>query len=79
MRKMLLSQKKSILINFFDSANQRVQPTVPTFFLLSDTDQSRQGPEQGHIGGPPGSTTRKAFFFPKKKTWTKMNTSKMFY
>ena len=24
----------------FDSASRRVQPTVPTFFLLSDTDQS---------------------------------------
>ena len=24
----------------FDSASQRVQPTVPTFFWLSDTDQS---------------------------------------
>ena len=31
--------KKGILI-CFDSASHRVQPTVPTFFLLSDTDQS---------------------------------------
>ena len=30
---------KRILI-CFDSASQRVQPTVPTFFLPSDTDQS---------------------------------------
>ena len=36
---MLLSQKKRILI-CFDSASHRVQPTVPTFFLVSDTDQS---------------------------------------
>ena len=36
---MLLSQKKRILI-CSDSASQRVQPTVPTFFSLSDTDQS---------------------------------------
>ena len=36
---MLLSPKKRILI-CFDSASYRVQPTVPTLFLLSDTDQS---------------------------------------
>ena len=33
------SQKKKNLI-CFDSASQRVQPTAPTFFSLSDTDQS---------------------------------------
>ena len=38
MRIRLLSQKKKMIC--FDSASQRVQPTVPTFFLLSDTDQS---------------------------------------
>ena len=38
-RIMLLSQKKRILI-CFDSASQRVQPTVQTFVWLSDTDQS---------------------------------------
>ena len=36
---MLLSPKKIILI-CFDCASQRVQPSVPTFFLLSDTEQS---------------------------------------
>ena len=35
----VVPKKKRILI-CFDSATQRVQPTVPTFFLLSDTDQS---------------------------------------
>ena len=35
----VFTQKKIILI-CFDSAGQRVQPTVPTIFLLSDTDQS---------------------------------------
>ena len=39
MRIMLLSPKKIILI-CFDCASQRVQPSVPTFFLLSDTEQS---------------------------------------
>ena len=38
-RIILLSQKKRIFI-CFDSASQRVQPTVPTFVWLSDTDQS---------------------------------------
>ena len=37
---MLLSQKKKRILICFDSASHRVQPTVPTFFLLSDTDQS---------------------------------------
>ena len=31
---------KKIILICFDSASQRVQPTVPTLFLLSDTDQS---------------------------------------
>ena len=35
----VVTKKKRILI-CFDSASHRVQPTVPTFFLLSDTDQS---------------------------------------
>ena len=34
----VVTKKKRILI-CFDSASQRVQPTVPTFLLLSDTDQ----------------------------------------
>ena len=39
-RIMLLSQKKKRILICFDSASHRVQPTVPTFFLVSDTDQS---------------------------------------
>ena len=35
----VVTKKKRILI-CFDSASQRVQPTVPTFVWLSDTDQS---------------------------------------
>ena len=35
----VVATKKIILI-CFDSASRRVQPTVPTFFLLNDTDQS---------------------------------------
>ena len=38
MRIMLLSQKNNLIC--FDSASQRVQPIVPTFFSLSDTEQS---------------------------------------
>ena len=39
-RIILLSQKKKRIFICFDSASQRVQPTVPTFVWLSDTDQS---------------------------------------
>ena len=35
----VVTKKKRTLI-CFDSASQRVQPTVPTFVWLSDTDQS---------------------------------------
>ena len=35
-----LSQKKKRILIRFDSASQRVQPTVPTFSLLSHADQS---------------------------------------
>ena len=31
---------EKIILICFDSASQRVQPIVPTFFLLSDTEQS---------------------------------------